>query len=79
MDILFFFFQMIFKAEFSDREDDSLGPRISSITFISPILLVDQRAMIKPFMEMSFIGDVKNSEPLPAGVRASYWFRCVRD
>jgi len=60
--------QMIFKAEFNGDGD---------ITSISPALLVDQRAMAKPFIGLSFIGNVLNSDPLPAKIKPSYWFRCV--
>jgi hypothetical protein len=45
--------QMVFKAEFDDAE---------IIIAVSLVLLIDQRAMMRPFMGLSFTGQVVNTE-----------------
>jgi len=69
--------QIIFKAELVTAiggEEGGDGP--VTISAVSPALLIDQRAMIRPLMGLSFIGSVINSQP-PDGVLPSYWFRYV--
>ena len=57
--------QMVFKAEFDDAE---------IIIAVSLVLLIDQRAMMRPFMGLSFTGQVVNSGQ-PDGVDGVSWFR----
>jgi len=61
---------MVFKAEFNTTSDDGQ----QEIVALTLVLFIDGRAMMRPFMGLSFIGSVINSGQ-PSDVLPSYWFR----
>ena len=59
---------MVFKAEFNKTSDER------EIVALTLVLFIDPRAMMRPFMGLSFIGTLINKNQGP-DVGSSYWFR----
>ena len=59
---------MVFKAEFNTTSKER------EIVALTLVLFIDQRAMMRPFMGLSFIGRLINSGQ-PSNVLPNYWFR----
>ena len=57
--------QMVFSASI----------RRGKIVSIAPVLLIQVTAMMLPYRNTSFVGQIHNSAPVPDGVNESYWAR----